>query len=170
MLYGTHIISDVCYIGHTYQTYFCCIEHTHCINLYYTEHVVSDISMLYRTYSCCIWHIYVYRTHIGHIHVVSDALYLIYLLYRTFSYYDGSIFYRTCLCYIGYICVLRDTYYIGHIYVISDTIIGHLCYIGHKFYRTYLFYWTHISDMFMVYPTPLSDIFMCCKDLNKILY
>jgi len=149
---GSHIRHILLYWTHAMDIFI--LHRTHYIRHIY---VVSDIFMFYRTYLC-------FRTHIWHIYVLSDTLYLIYLLYQTYSYYDGPIFYRTCLCYIGHICFVRDTYYIGHI-----------CYIGHTFYRTYLFfighiYWTHISDMFILHPTPLSGIFMCCKWLNEILY
>jgi hypothetical protein len=155
MLYRTRIISDVCDIRYIYQAYFCCIEHMHWIYLYYTWHI-SDISMLYRTYSCCI----------GHIYVVSDTFYLIYLLYREYSYYDGPVFlsdmfmlYRTHLCCMGHI--LHRTYlcYIWHTFYWT-----YLCYIGQPFYRTYLCFIGHI------YWTHISDIFMCCNGLHKILY
>jgi len=134
--------------------------------------------MLYRTYSCCIGHIYVYRTQIEHIYVISD-IFMLYRSYlslsdtnRTYLCFIGHIipdifvisdifilrrtyfFYRTYLYSIEHICVLWDTYYIGRIYGISGT-----RFIGCIYVLSGHIYWTHISD-----------IFMCCKGLNNILY
>ena len=142
MLYRTHIISDICYIGHTYQTYFCCIEHTHWIYLYYTGHIISDIFMLYRTCFClsdthrtylfCIGHI------ISDIFVVSDI------------YYDWPIFY------IGHFYVLSDVLVLYGTHITSDIFMlyrhvyrTYLCYIGHTFYRAHILD-THIGYIYVL--------------------
>ena len=151
MLYRTHIISDVCYIGHAYQTYFCFIEHTHWIYLYYTRHyirhihVISDILMLYRTCLCLS------DTHRTYLFCIGPFIFDVFVISDIFMLWLTYFFYRACSCPIGHICVVWDTYYIGHIYVISarlsdvfmlyrahvlsDVLSG--TYIGHT-YRTHL--------------------------------
>ena len=134
----------------TYQIYLYYVGHIlHRIYLCYMGHTLYRIFVISGTQ---IWHIFVLNTCIGCIYTTPDTLYQIYL------------------CYIGHIHVTSDIFVyrtrIGHIYVLSNT------YLKYLLYGTYLYYDGPIFSigLFMLYPKPLSDIFMCRKDLNIMLY